>query len=1622
MKATTTKQSSKLIAEIDGEAKKRLGAKAAKQLTPFFQHYFENVPPGDLRGRTPAALFAAAHNHWKLAGARKPGKALVSVDNPNLKKHGWDCAHTVITIVNDDMPFLVDSVTAALNSLDLTVHLVIHPVLGVDRDNAGRLKKLLSFGDAAKNAVSESFMHLEVTEQSGQRLDEIRTKIESVIDDVRNAVADWVKMREKMTAITEELKTPPKGADKEDIVEAIDFLDWAHNDHFTFLGYREYDFTVAGNKNKQAAVNRKIGMGVLRKKSTVVFRELEDIASITPAMRAYVQKGGIMVVTKTNAVATVHRPVHMDSIGIKKYDARGRVVGYRVFVGLFTSSAYNRSARDIPLLRRKLQNAFKESGFASGSHDGKALMNILETYPRDELFQVSDEQLYETALGILHLQERQRVALFVRADDFGRFMSCLIYVPRDHFSTALRIHMQAILESAFAGSVTAYYTQLGDAALARLHVILHTTPDEIPDYDVAAIERKLVEAARSWADRLVEALIDVHGEEAGLGYFQRYQNAFDSAYSERFTGDQAISDINRIEGVIETGELGMCLYRPVDAASDELRFKVYNADHAIPLSDVLPMLEHMGLKVVDEMPFQVHPDVDGERLVMIHDFGLKVRNGRAVKLDAVRVNFYATFSRIWDGKVESDGFNALVLGAGLAWREIVILRAICKYLRQTGIAFSQVYMEETLANNPVSAALIVELFKARFVLDKAGKGNAAKAKATLRRLEAELEKVQSADEDRILRRYINIVSSMLRTNFHQEKDGAPKPCLSFKLNSAAVDDLPLPRPFREIFVYSPRVEGVHLRFGMVARGGLRWSDRREDFRTEILGLVKAQQVKNTVIIPVGSKGGFVLKNPPPMSDRDAFQAEGIACYKTFISGLLDITDNLKGNRVIAPQDTVRHDGDDPYLVVAADKGTATFSDIANSVSHDYGFWLGDAFASGGSVGYDHKAMGITARGAWESVKRHFREMHINIQEQDFTVVGVGDMAGDVFGNGMLLSKHIKLVGAFNHMHIFVDPDPDPAKTIIERRRMFNLPRSSWTDYNTKLISKGGGIFERAAKSITLSPEIRSLFGIDKKVVTPNELISAMLKAHVDLLWFGGIGTYLKSTAESHQDVGDRANDALRINAAELNCRVIGEGANLGVTQRARIEAAIGGVRLYADSIDNSAGVDCSDHEVNIKILIDKVVASGGLNPKQRVTLLASMTEEVGHQVLVDNYLQTQAINMILSCGMGVFDNQVRLMRMLEKTGRLNRTVEFLPDDETLIDRAISKTGLTGPEIAVLMSYAKIWINEELLKTNVPDDPELTDELIEYFPKPLRTKYRKQILGHRLHREIVATLATNSTVNRVGGTFVYKMMERTGMPVGDVVRAYLIARRVLGMRHIWRSIEALDNKVSTAVQMAMILDIDRAIEWVALWFLRNGRRPLDIGSHVAEYADGFKALYACLGKCLPKQYQKDITKRAAPYVQAGVPVDLARHIAGLVNIYSGCDIIGMAARRKLPVVDAARLYFAMGRRFRLGSLRAAADRLEATSHWQKLAVAALIEEIYSHQLALASQVIDSTKGDKKITDAKAAIAGWEACNTIAVGRVEQMIGELSAVEINDLAMIAVASRQLRTLAETPTAKG
>ncbi|MEQ8735466.1 MAG: NAD-glutamate dehydrogenase [Rhodospirillaceae bacterium] len=1610
-------------------------------LKHFIQQFYEDSPPADLVDASPGALYAAAVSAFEFSKNRPVGKPLLRVLTPDTKKgrkEVWPTERTVIEIINDDMPFLVDSVTAELERLGEPALFIIHPVIPVKRDTDGTLIDVYPedepFLDEVvreeKGVHFESVMHVQIPKETDhETIERIGDTMRSVLRDVRLAVDDWREMRRQAAHIAADFDGGSPGLDTSQAQEVEDFLHWLHDDHYTFLGYREFTIEAKG-KNRILHVQRENNLGVLKKPSLVMFDGVRSGAPVPPLFADFLDESQPLLIVKANHRATVHRRVHYDVVIVKCYNEQGKVVSLRFFAGMFTADVYTSSPNFVPVLRRKIDRIRDHIGFRKHSHDGKRLQNIMENLPRDELFESTDEHLIDVALGLLHLQERSKTALFVRRDNFERFVSCLVYVPRDRFDTQLRLTIADLLTEAFAGRVSSFYTQVTDSALARIHYIIATAPGKMPLVDVKALEAEISAAARAWQDDLETALANAHGEAEAKNLHDRYAHAFPVAYRETYSFEETVFDIRKIEAVLRDQKVALHLHdQRNEKRETQLHLKVYAKSEPLILSDVLPVIENMGFTVVGEVPFQVTPrgSTTGGGPLWIHDFSLKVSNGHVIQPEEVRDGVHEAFSRVWSGEMESDGFNRLVPLAGLAWRDVVILRAYAKFLRQAAFPFSQAYVESAFTSHPAVARLLIDLFMALFdpslTRRKPSKKSSASKKSNADKVRAQiisaLDEIVSADEDRILRRYLMLIEATLRTNFFQTStDGVAKDYLSLKLNSRIIDDLPQPRPWKEIFVYSPRVEAVHLRGGAVARGGLRWSDRPEDFRSEILGLVKAQMVKNAVIVPTGSKGGFIVKNPPAAGGREAFQAEGIACYQIMQRGLLDITDNVVNDKVVPPKKVVRRDGDDPYLVVAADKGTATFSDIANAVSEDeYGHWLGDAYASGGTYGYDHKAMGITAKGAWESVKRHFRELGLDTQKENFTVVGVGDMSGDVFGNGMLLSKHIQLLAAFNHMHIFIDPDPDAASSWKERNRLFKLGRSSWTDYNTKLISKGGGVFERSAKSLKISPEIRKALGLEKAQVTPNELMTAILTAEADLMWFGGIGTYIKADDESHADASDRANDTIRINADDVRVRVIGEGANLGVTQRGRIACGLNGTKLNTDAIDNSAGVDCSDHEVNIKILLNGLVQNNKLTLKARNQLLEKMTEEVSGLVLRDNYQQTQTISFIEARGASVLDAQQRAMKIMERDGLLDRALEFLPDDETIVERSARGQGLTRPEISVLVPYSKMWLYNKVVQSGLPDDPMMEDDLISYFPKPIQKKYPDAILNHKLRREIIATVATNSFINRVGASFMTQMMERTGVGPVDVVRAYLVTRLAYDLRSVWNDIEALDNKVSALTQTHMLEDVYSMIERSVLWLLRNKPSPIDVaavlkslGPQVAE----FKRIFA---KVVSPEVKSYIDGVASTHSDNGVPKALAHKVASLYRLAAANDVAHISEATQKSIADTAETYFCVGNRFGLGVLRARARAMSSGTHWQKLAVSAAIEEIFALQSAITKQVLSSTSKGGKAKKGKSGgqiLADWIENNHTGVERFDQLNEELRNSEEISLAMLTVTNRQLAAL--------
>ncbi len=1609
----------------------------------YAERLFDRVSADDLAARAAADWLAIADGLYALLQTRKANAAVVRVFNPEHARDGWSSPSTVIEIVNDDMPFLVDTVTLAMTQAGLSVHMLMHPVPLVTRDGRGKLT-------GVGKGKAESIIHLEVGRQhDAAALKQMQAQVLSVLSDVRASVDDWSAMRNQMLRVVDELpmRAMPIDAAQRNEIEA--FLRWAADDHFTFLGYREYKVVKQGKADMLVAVEGS-GLGLLRS-------DLRHNRPRPTTALAANQPGGAseaLILTKTNSRATVHRAGYMDYIGVLVYNENGKAAVEHRFLGLYTSSAYNRRPWDIPVIRQRYQEVMQRSGYGESSHNGKALRHIIETLPRDELFQSSADQLYRTAMGVLGVQDRGRSKLFLRRDRYGRFFSALAYIPRDRFNTDNRNRIAALLTDALHGDRVDMTFHVGESSLAQMHLLVRCKPGADIDIDVEELEAQIARVVRNWRDELRDELVAANGDEEGMRLAARYVATLPASYVEAVTPAGAVADLRQIECLRGPFDLEQRLYRdPNNAAA--LRFKLLRNGDAIHLSDALPMMENMGLRVVAEHPYEINlgGGREGSEIVNIQDF--EVQTAAEVDIAAVGAAFEEAFEHIWAGTAESDGFNRLLLTARLSWRQIAMLRGYCKYLLQTGVPFSQTYMETTLNRYPLIARLLVELFESRFdpthsagadgkgSIDEAareklraeldaitpetvkhaagtlieevayarGLDRDAQIDACMDALAIMLEEVSSLDEDRILRSYMGVIGATLRTNYYQLHDGKPREYIAYKFDASKVPDLPKPRPYREIFVYAPRVEGVHLRFGPVARGGLRWSDRREDFRTEVLGLVKAQMVKNTVIVPVGAKGGFYVKRPPKTGDRDAQLAEGIACYKLFINALLDITDNIVDGKTVHPPRVVRHDDDDPYLVVAADKGTATFSDIANGIAIEHGFWLGDAFASGGSVGYDHKGMGITAKGAWESVKRHFRAMGRDCQTEDFTCVGIGDMSGDVFGNGMLLSRHIRLLAAFDHRHILLDPNPDAEKSFVERERMFAMPRSSWEDYDKSLISEGGGLYPRSAKSIHITPQVRAALDIDVDVeqMTPAELISAILKSPVDLLWNGGIGTYVKASAETNADVGDRANNALRVNGGDLRCKTVGEGGNLGFTQRGRIEAAFAGVLLNTDFIDNSAGVDTSDHEVNIKILLNDAVKRNELTESKRNALLARMTEEVGELVLIDNYRQNQTLSLMERMSLPRMGSKQHFIRTLESQGLLDRQIEFLPSEAEFLARKARGQGLTRPELCILLSYAKIVIFQQLLNSDVPEDKYLSAELIRYFPQPLREKYGEHMQRHRLRREIIATVVTNSTVNRMGATFMLRMQEDTGRTPGEVAKAFTITRETLDVRALWSQIDALDGKVPESAQIDALQVIWSMQRTFTRWLLsRSGAIP-DIASAIERYHDGFKDIRAGEG-ILPASQRPAYEASIRDWKAKGLSNALALQLAALPYLEPCCDIIELARERKLKTLDVAKVYFRLGDALSLPWLAQQIDALAVDGRWHAVARGVLRDELAAQQRTLVAQAL-SMPG----ATADAKVRAWLDRDDQSLRFTLSMLRELSAQKTLDYPTASVAVQRMSQLA-------
>ncbi|MBL8553158.1 MAG: NAD-glutamate dehydrogenase [Phenylobacterium sp.] len=1517
-----------------------------------------------------------------------------------------------LDIVQDDAPFLVDSIMGEIADQGLSVRAMVHPIVEIQRDRAGVR------GDTG-TARRESMIQVMIEDVAKDRERALLDGVKATLADVRAAVEDFPAMLAMISQTTAELQASGKARPEE-----IDFLNWLHEQHFVFLGARIYEYPRLKNGDyaaEEPLYQPKDGLGVLRDPGRTVLRRANEPAVLMAAMKDRIVRDPALTIAKSNVRSRVHRRGYMDYVGIKRYGDDGRPSGEVRFVGLFTAEAYDQPATTVPLIREKAARVLRRAGAAPGSYNEKRLRNIVENHPRDELFQIGEDELLEMAQGILHLADRPRVRLFERRDPFDRFASVLLFVPRERYDSDLRRKAGELLTEAYGGRLSAYYPSFNDSPLARVHFIIGFTPGQHHEPDLRALEAAITEAARTWEDRLDAAIRGVGGDpEDATGRMARYRTAFPAGYRDRFDAAEALEDMAVIDGMAADQAVCARAYRAPGDGPLHFRFKLYRRIVPAALADVLPILENMGLKALAEAGFALTPE--GQDAVWVHDFEIEDPRGANLIFSEIKDAFEDAVVAVWTGRTENDGFNRLVMELSIPWRDAALVRALARYRQQSGLDPSQRVQEQALSNHPGVARLILDLWRIKFDPAIAADVEARKdqAGAVMDEIVEALQLVESLDDDRVLRRLALLVGAIQRTNFYQAAgDGSVKPYISFKVASGALADLPAPKPYREIFVSSTQVEGVHCRFGPVARGGLRWSDRRDDFRTEVLGLVKAQQVKNAVIVPVGSKGGFYPKQLPK-GPPDAVRAEAIAAYKTFLSGLLDLTDNLDARgRVIPPQGVVVHDGDDPYLVVAADKGTATFSDIANGVAEDYGFWLGDAFASGGSVGYDHKAMGITARGAWEAVKRHFREMGKDIQSEPFTVVGCGDMSGDVFGNGMLLSTQIRLQAAFDHRDIFLDPDPDPARSYAERERMFALPRSSWQDYDKKKISRGGGVFSRALKSIPLSNEIRALLGTTAEALSPAEVINLILKAPAELLYLGGIGTYVKAKGESNAEVGDKANDAVRVNGADLRVKVVGEGANLGLTQAGRIEFAEAGGRVDTDAIDNSAGVDSSDHEVNIKITTGILERQGKLTRKARNTLLPKMTDDVATHVLVHNYDQTLALSLLEMDTVGELEPHARFMTELEQAGRLDRTVEGLPDALAVSERKKAGRGLTRPELAVLLAYGKLELKREMVAGDATADPFFERLLIDYFPRLLR-KYKDAILQHRLRPDIIATVIANDMVNRCGPSFPSRIMTSAGVDVTAFTAAYAAAKQALGFETLWQDVEALDLKIPSSGQMALFRRLTAALRGATFWLARRaGREDLNVAELTGRYAPGFKSLHGLMPEILSPAEHEGVMARKRQLVDAGAPADQAMAAAVLGPLTNAADLVDLAEASSWPIASVARLYYAVDEVFAFDRVRAAAGAFRAGDIFERTALRRLIEDLLSEQAQLTRAIMAFTGSAQAGEDkgsARDAVRAWAALRRDLASTATRTVEEIEAGgSAWTFAKLTIANAALRELA-------
>ena len=1585
------------LVAVQDHIRSRLDAGEHTLASAFTAQFWSRVATDELSDRSPedaAGMTIACFRHFQR---RVWDSVHIDVENPEYERDGWASDHTIVQIAHPNMSFITDSVMMELSGSGLITHHLQNMVFAVVRDADGRM---LRIDPKSPDARQEVLIYAEIDRLEADRLEPLGRRLDSILKDVRAGVSDFPAMKRRLRAIVGSLHASPPALSAEETEESIAFLEWLDKSSFTFLGYREFDFE--GGTIRQVPDS---ALGILRNREPASERLLAEQPADT---RAFLLERTLLAFSKSGTRSKVHRPAYPDYIAIKRFNAAGEVIGEQGFLGLYTSTVYSERPDHIPLVRRKVANIRRRSGLDPDGFDGKILAHVLASYPRDELFQCSEDELFANAMAITQIHERRRTRVFLRRDRYGLFYTCLVFLPRELFNTQLRVRIQDLLKATLGAQDAPFDAYFSESILVRLQFTIRVPPGSSESVDIDDLQNAIVSLTRDWSQDLRQALVHECGETAGRLLIETYLDALPAAYREAHAPRAAVADIQDMERLSAQRSLTMRLYRGPEDPEDMFYLRVFHLGEPLPLSDLIPALEHMGVRAIGEHPYRINC---ASAAIAIHDFELSF--GRPLDIAAVGGRFEDAFVRVWNGAADDDSFNRLILIAGLDWREVSVLRTYARYMKQTQFGFGQEFISDTLSKHPLIASHLAQLFVERFDPDGKGDGRALREQIVVL-----LDRVELLNEDRILRRLLDLIQATQRTNYFQrDAEGAPKPQLALKIAPRFLPNIPAPVPLHEIVVFSPRVEGLHLRAGPIARGGLRWSDRLEDYRTEVLGLVKAQTVKNAVIVPTGAKGGFFVRNPP--AARDALMAEGIACYRQFISGLLDVTDNIVAGVIVPPERVRRYDGDDPYLVVAADKGTATFSDYANEVSAAYGFWLGDAFASGGSNGYDHKKMAITARGAWISVQRHFNERGIDAQKDPITVLGIGDMSGDVFGNGLLRSRSVRLVAAFNHLHVFIDPNPDPEASFDERARLFALPRSGWNDYDATLISRGGGVFPRAQKSIAITPEMRERFGLETTGCSPDELIHALLKAPIDLIWNGGIGTYVKATGETHADVGDRANEGLRVNAAELGAKVFGEGGNLGMTQAARVEFALAGGSVNSDFIDNAGGVDCSDHEVNLKVLFNQLVADGDLTVKQRNQLLVEMTEDVADLVLTNNFRQAQALSIAQRHVRDRLAEYQRFMSRMEADQRLDRALEGVPSDDVLADRATRGESLTRPELAVLLSYAKTHIKERLIGSSIHSDAVIADAIFDEFPSVIRERYAEATRTHRLYRDIVATIVANDVVHHLGIPSVVHLSDFVGGEPEEIVRAYFAAARCFGIREVFRSIEALDG-VDGETRLDMLLQITQLARRSTRWFLRHRRNALDVAGLTQHFAASITLLaqsrLALMGVSGRARRDEQIER----WTEAGVAASVADACGNAAALVTTLPVIDAAERHNAPPQRVAEVFAALNASLSIDWLADQLSRVAPSSLWQAMERDLLLDDLMADQGLLAARINAELVTRGEVGADPAALEGWLTRHQSFVRAWRTAIDSAQRATTRDFSMMSMTCRKLGDLTKTMAA--